>query len=73
VLWVEGRIRLAVTVAALFTARTMWLLPHQGDLDLRLPWWQQPLASPYPLLAVGLLAGAQLSARSSSASTIRYA
>ncbi|ATL28655.1 glycosyltransferase 87 family protein [Streptomyces formicae] len=50
----EGRGRLAAGVAALFTARTFWLLPHQGDLDLRLPWWQQPLASPYALLGLGL-------------------
>ncbi|MEU6552993.1 glycosyltransferase 87 family protein [Streptomyces sp. NPDC046915] len=72
VLLAEGRTRLAAVAAVLFTARLMWLLPHQGDLDLRLPWWQQPLASPYPLLGLALL-GAQLSARSSSASTIRYA
>ncbi|MEU9112255.1 glycosyltransferase 87 family protein [Streptomyces sp. NPDC048483] len=44
----------AVTVA--FTARTMWIVPHRGDLDLRLSWWQQPLASPYPLLGLGLFA-----------------
>jgi alpha-1,2-mannosyltransferase len=65
---------LAVPVAAVFTVRTMWLLPHEGDLDLRLPGWQQPLASPYALLAVALavaLPAAQLSPRSSSASTIR--
>ncbi|MGW0912193.1 glycosyltransferase 87 family protein [Streptomyces sp. NPDC002784] len=66
--------RLAALVAAVFTARTMWLLPHEGDLDLRLPGWQQPLAAPYALLAVALavaLQAAQSSARSSSASTIR--
>ncbi len=69
--------RAAGAVAAVFTARTLWLVPHQGDLDLRLPWWQQPLASPYPLLALALLAlaalpaPAQPSASSSSASTIR--
>lgn len=51
----DGRVRLAAAVAALFTARTFWLLPHQGDLDLRLPWWQQPLAAPYALLALGVL------------------
>jgi alpha-1,2-mannosyltransferase len=51
----EGRPRLAAAVAVLFTARTLWLVPHQGDLDLRLPWWQQALASPYPLLALALL------------------
>ncbi|WP_447039007.1 glycosyltransferase 87 family protein [Streptomyces sp. DSM 118878] len=51
----DGRPRLAAAVAVLFTARTFWLLPHQGDLDLRLPWWQQPLASPYALLAPALL------------------
>lgn len=39
----------------LFTARSMWLIPKEGDLDLQLPWWQQPLASPYPLLAVAVL------------------
>ncbi|MFG2135386.1 glycosyltransferase 87 family protein [Streptomyces sp. NPDC048650] len=42
----------AVTLA--FTARTMWIVPHTGDLDLRLPWWQQPLAAPYPLLGLVL-------------------
>ncbi|MCX5387906.1 glycosyltransferase 87 family protein [Streptomyces sp. NBC_00083] len=83
----EGRTRTAVLLAAVFTARTLWLVPHAGDLDLRLPLWQQPLASPYPLagLAVvawaGVSAGrsraerpgadAQLPARSSSASMIR--
>ncbi|WP_246460796.1 glycosyltransferase 87 family protein [Streptomyces himalayensis] len=55
VLVAEGRPRLAAGVAVLFTARTMWLVPHQGDLDLRLPWWQQPLASPYPLVGLVLL------------------
>ncbi len=72
VLLADGRTRLACAVVALFTARTMWLLPHEGDLDLRLPWWQQPLASPYPVLALALLA-AYSPARISSASTIRYA
>ncbi|MEU2425082.1 glycosyltransferase 87 family protein [Streptomyces sp. NPDC007851] len=79
VLLAAGRPRLALTAAALFTARTMWLLPHEGDLDLRLPWWQQPLAAPYPLFGLALLAvaaarqpgRAQPSASSSSASTIR--
>ncbi|MET7359369.1 glycosyltransferase 87 family protein [Streptomyces sp. NPDC005562] len=55
VLVAEGRTRTAAAVAALFTARTFWLLPHHGDLDLHLPWWQQPLAAPYPLLALALL------------------
>ncbi|WP_250399739.1 glycosyltransferase 87 family protein [Streptomyces cellostaticus] len=78
VLLADGRPRLAAATAAVFTARTLWLVPHQGDGDLRLPWWQQPLASPYPLLGLALLAGAALtaaqpvpSARISSASTIR--
>ncbi|MFJ4711516.1 glycosyltransferase 87 family protein [Streptomyces sp. NPDC088785] len=73
-LWARGRHRTAVAVACVFTARTMWLLPHRGDLDLALPWWQQPLAAPYPLLGLVLIAvWGQLPARSSSASTIRYA
>jgi alpha-1,2-mannosyltransferase len=77
----EGRIRLAALTATACTARTFWLLPHQGDRDLHFPWWQQPLASPYALLGLGLLAGAAVlgrrarqpvpSARISSASTIR--
>ncbi|MEU9452142.1 glycosyltransferase 87 family protein [Streptomyces sp. NPDC048277] len=87
VLLAEARAALALTTAALFTARTMWLLPHEGDRDLYLPWWQQPFASPYPLLGLALLAVAavalrrhsralrggvpQPSARISSASTIR--
>ncbi|WP_053922477.1 glycosyltransferase 87 family protein [Streptomyces chattanoogensis] len=44
----------AVTLA--FTARTLWIVPHTGDLDLRLSWWQQPLTAPYPLLGLALLA-----------------
>ncbi|MFJ3773818.1 glycosyltransferase 87 family protein [Streptomyces sp. NPDC090075] len=63
VLLAAGRPYLAVTTAALFTARTMWLLPHAGDRDLHFPWWQQPLASPYPLLGLALLAGAALALR----------
>ncbi|MER5442789.1 glycosyltransferase 87 family protein [Streptomyces sp. NPDC002790] len=56
VVWAEGRCGTGWALAALFTARTMWLLPHEGDLDLHLAWWQQPLASPYALLGVALLA-----------------
>ncbi|MFF4118438.1 glycosyltransferase 87 family protein [Streptomyces sp. NPDC001714] len=63
VLLAEGRTLLAATAALVFTARTMWLLPHQGDLDLHLPWWQQPSASPYPLLGLALLAGAVVALR----------
>ncbi|MER7184889.1 glycosyltransferase 87 family protein, partial [Streptomyces hyaluromycini] len=55
VLLAEGRMLLAATTALVFTARTMWLVPHEGDRDLHLPWWQQPLASPYPLLGLALL------------------
>src|SRR4051812_1499951 len=58
VLLTEGRTRTAAVVALVFTARTMWLLPHQGDLDLELPWWQQPLAAPYPVLGLAGLASA---------------
>ncbi|MDI3408426.1 glycosyltransferase 87 family protein [Streptomyces sp. B-S-A6] len=52
----ERRLYLAAFVTLLFTARTQWLLPHDGDLDLQYPWWQQPLASPYPLFGLALLA-----------------
>ncbi|MFK4223927.1 glycosyltransferase 87 family protein [Streptomyces sp. NPDC019890] len=54
VLLAEGRTRTAATVAVVFLARTMWLVPHEGDLDLRLSWWQQVPASPYPLLVLTL-------------------
>ncbi|MGW1873974.1 glycosyltransferase 87 family protein [Streptomyces sp. NPDC001975] len=63
VLLAETRTALALTAAALFTARTMWLLPHEGDRDLRLPWWQQPCAAPYPLLGLALLAGTAVALR----------
>ncbi|MET8942395.1 glycosyltransferase 87 family protein [Streptomyces sp. NPDC004542] len=56
VLLTEHRVRLAAVTAVVFTARTLWLVPHQGAQDLRLPWWQQPLAAPYPLLGLTLLA-----------------
>ncbi|MFC7266549.1 glycosyltransferase 87 family protein [Streptomyces lutosisoli] len=79
VLHADGRLRQAATVTAVFAARTLWLIPHQGDLDLRLPWWQQPLAAPYPLLGLLLLAQlpvsvpvpVSVSVSNSSASMIR--
>lgn len=73
VLHAERRLHLAAAVTIVFTARTLWLVPHQGDLDLQLPWWQQLLASPYPLLGLALLAAqpSLSAARSSSASMIR--
>ncbi|OSZ58124.1 transferase [Streptomyces pharetrae CZA14] len=75
VLLADGRPRLAAATALVFTARTMWLVPHEGPQDLHLPWWQQPLASPYPLVGVAVLVllRPQLSVSSSSASMIRYA
>lgn len=60
VLLAEGRQGWAAVTAVCFTARTLWLVPHAGDLDLHLPWWQQPLAAPYPLLALALLAATAL-------------
>ncbi|MEV0092427.1 glycosyltransferase 87 family protein [Streptomyces sp. NPDC050738] len=69
VLVAEGRVRVAWAVACVFTARTLWLVPHQGDLDLQLPWWQQPLASPYPLLGLVLVGCAAEYARGRGMST----
>lgn len=46
--------------AVVFLARSMWLVPKDGDLDLRLPWWQQPAAAPYPLLGIAFLVYALL-------------
>lgn len=63
VLLAEGRTLLAASAAPVFTARTMWLVPHAGDRDLHLPGWQQPCASPYPLLGLALLAGAAVALR----------
>ncbi|MFI1536603.1 glycosyltransferase 87 family protein [Streptomyces anandii] len=83
VLLADGRRAWAAAVAVVFTARTMWLVPRDGDMDLHLSWWQQALASPYALLGLALLAAVALepgarrgggqasSARSSSASMIR--
>lgn len=47
----------AFFVYVVFTARTLWMVPRTGPLDLQQPWWVQPLTSPYPLLAFALLAG----------------
>ncbi|NLU74203.1 DUF2029 domain-containing protein [Streptomyces sp. HNM0575] len=47
-----------LALAAVFSARTLWLVPKHGDGDLRLAWWLQPFASPYALLTLGLLAAA---------------
>ncbi len=82
----EGRARTAVMLAVVFTARTLWLVPHAGERDLQLPLWEQPLASPYALVGLAVLGwaarrsgrraasvepDAQLPVRSSSASMIR--
>ncbi|MCZ1008039.1 glycosyltransferase 87 family protein [Streptomyces lydicus] len=48
----------AVTLA--FAARTMWVVPHTGDLDLHFAWWQQPFAAPYPLLGLAVLVAVAL-------------
>ncbi|QKW28117.1 DUF2029 domain-containing protein [Streptomyces seoulensis] len=58
VLLAEGRRLWAAVALVCFAARTMWLVPRGGDGDLHLTWWQQPLAAPYPLLALALLAAA---------------
>jgi alpha-1,2-mannosyltransferase len=62
VLIAEGRRGTAALMAVVFLARTMWLVPHAGDLDLRLQWWQQPLASPYAPLGLAVLGIAALRA-----------
>ncbi|MFJ5674519.1 glycosyltransferase 87 family protein [Streptomyces sp. NPDC093097] len=43
-------------VAVAFSARSMWVLHHGGLRALHFAWWQQPLAAPYPLLGLALLA-----------------
>ncbi|MFF4824957.1 glycosyltransferase 87 family protein [Streptomyces sp. NPDC001312] len=86
VLLAEGRRVWAAVTVVLFTARTLWMVPNK-DMELHLSWWQQPLASPYPLLGLVLLMAVALefrrqrsgrtregqasSASSSSASMIR--
>ncbi|MFJ5153167.1 glycosyltransferase 87 family protein [Streptomyces sp. NPDC088353] len=86
VLLAEGRRVWAAVTVVLFTARTLWMVPNKG-VELHLYWWQQPLASPYPLLGLALLMAVALefrrrrsggpregqasSASSSSASMIR--
>jgi alpha-1,2-mannosyltransferase len=63
VLLADGHRTWAALTALCFTARTMWLVPRAGDLDLHLPWWQQPLAAPYALLTCALLAAAAVRRR----------
>ncbi|MFI7103357.1 glycosyltransferase 87 family protein [Streptomyces sp. NPDC050161] len=53
---IRWRRALLVAVTLAFTVRTLWIVPHTGDLDLHFSWWQQPLTSPYPLLGLALLA-----------------
>ncbi|WP_052809028.1 glycosyltransferase 87 family protein [Streptomyces natalensis] len=53
---IPWRRALLAAVTLVFTARTLWIVPHTGDLDLHLSWWQQPLTSPYPALGLALLA-----------------
>jgi alpha-1,2-mannosyltransferase len=51
----ERHFRTAAVLAVLFTCRSFWAIPHQGDLDVQLPWWQQPGLSPYPIAGLALL------------------
>jgi alpha-1,2-mannosyltransferase len=51
----EGRYRLSAVLAVLFTARSFWVFPHQGDTDIAYGLWAQPALSPYPLLGLVLL------------------
>ncbi|WP_433546970.1 glycosyltransferase 87 family protein [Streptomyces sp. CA-294286] len=51
----ERRHRAAAVLVVLFTCRSFWALPHQGDLDVQLPWWQQPGLSPYAMASLVLL------------------
>ncbi len=51
----EGRYRLAGVLAVVFTARSFWVFPHQGDTDIAYGLWAQPALSPYPLLGLVLL------------------
>ncbi|MCX5200459.1 glycosyltransferase 87 family protein [Streptomyces sp. NBC_00237] len=51
----EGRYRLSIVLAVLFTARSFWAFPHQGDTDIAYGLWAQPALSPYPLLGLALL------------------
>ncbi|WP_419183801.1 glycosyltransferase 87 family protein [Streptomyces albidus (ex Kaewkla and Franco 2022)] len=60
----------ALVVYVLFTARTLWLVPKTGTLDLQLSWWAQPLASPYPLLTLALLAAVAVRCYSVSGSEV---
>ncbi|MBM4794097.1 DUF2029 domain-containing protein [Streptomyces sioyaensis] len=53
---IPWRRALLAAATLVFAARTMWITPHTGDLDLHLPWWQQPFAAPYPVLGLALLA-----------------
>ncbi|WP_391858358.1 glycosyltransferase 87 family protein [Streptomyces silvisoli] len=46
-----------------FTARTMWIVHAPGGYVLHLPWWAQPLASPYPLMGLAFLAVTAVRAR----------
>jgi alpha-1,2-mannosyltransferase len=52
---IAWRQAVVAAVALAFTCRSMWLVPHVGDLGLHLPWWLQPLASPYPLMGMAFL------------------
>ncbi|MCB5180311.1 glycosyltransferase 87 family protein [Streptomyces sp. SMC 277] len=58
VLVASGYQRTALAVTVVFASRSLWLVPHQGDMDLHMAWWQQPLASPYAVVTLVLFAAA---------------
>ncbi|MFE2940180.1 glycosyltransferase 87 family protein [Streptomyces sp. NPDC059255] len=51
----ERRFCTAAPAGAVWTARSFWAVPYEGEPALRLAWWQQPLISPYALCALTLL------------------
>ncbi|AXG82743.1 DUF2029 domain-containing protein [Streptomyces paludis] len=56
VLLAERRFGTAAVAGVVWTAGGhLGVVPHQAGAELRLPWWQQPAASPYALAALGLL------------------
>ncbi|MFE7316178.1 glycosyltransferase 87 family protein [Streptomyces sp. NPDC057555] len=47
---------LVVALWFAFSSRSMWTIEHSGSRALHFAWWQQPLAAPYPMIGLALLA-----------------
>jgi alpha-1,2-mannosyltransferase len=44
-----------IATAVACCSQCLWMVPRKGDLDLHIPYWEQPFAAIYPLIGLAFL------------------